>query len=242
MELIPKLHDSLQVIQSNLGPWRCMSIMDWSLDETRGFLVISMQEYWNIGEGRVFDERYRKNAAIALSHLREKYEMLEIRVPVKRSEEKVTYNCWLAFVSPDYETKMLIRSLDSLMAYVAPDYTGKKELEWKFPQLKLGRTIKKGDRIQKLKTIGEVFKRFKNEEQDMTTWKVDYFGSENPETEEEWTYKKGDIKKVQMRWTENLESGKLTNVSPQNGKFLDNNRAAVIVGKDRKEELWKRFR
>jgi len=109
-------------------------------------------------------------------------------------------------------------------------------------KLKLGRTIKKGDRIQKLKTIGEVFKRFKNEEQDMTTWKVDYFGSENPETEEEWTYKKGDIKKVQMRWTENLESGKLTNVSPQNGKFLDNNRAAVIVGKDRKEELWKRFR
>jgi len=32
---------------------------------------------------------------------------------------------------------MLIRSLDSLMAYVAPDYTGKKELEWKFPQVRI---------------------------------------------------------------------------------------------------------
>jgi len=34
--------------------------MDWSLDETRGFLVISMQEYWNIGEGRVFDGKIYK--------------------------------------------------------------------------------------------------------------------------------------------------------------------------------------
>jgi len=237
MELIPRLHDTMQVISSNLGPWRHVSMLDWSLENSKGgILMISMQEKWNIGEGRTFDERTRKNAAAALTHVRENYKMLEVKIPMKNFEGKVTFSSWAAFVDPDYETKLFIRSLDCFLAYVAPDFTGKKEIEWFLPQLKIEGSVKRGHQMEKVKTIGEVFRKYEMRDTDTTIWEIEYFGSEKEDSEDEWIRKKADLKYVQRRWTDTIESGKLKEMAPQNAKILDNNRSAVII------EYWKELK
>lgn len=70
----------------------------------------------------------------------------------------------------------------------------------------------------------------------MSTWKVDYGSSEKPESEEEWCFKKGDLRRIQTRWTETLESGKLKSVAPQSARFLDGCRDAIII------DFWKELK